>query len=62
MNTINENELIKNAILLLEKYGYTVKKPKYGFISKKNKSLSFEAAANIVNKKYEKTFEYLKNN
>ena len=62
MNTVNENELIKNAILLLEKHGYKVEKSKYDFIPKKNKTLSFEDAARIVNKKYEKTFEYLKNN
>ena len=57
MNTINENELIENMI-----NDDKIEKPKYGFISKKNKTLSFEEAANIVNKKYEKTFEYLKNN
>lgn len=53
----------KEMDYLLEHYNEFSKTwAKDGFISKKNKTLSFEDAARIVNKKYEKTFEYLKNN
>ena len=57
---MEKNKPLENAMDSLKETGYKVEKQKYNFTSKEDSGLSFKEAAEIVNKKYQNAFKYLK--
>ena len=55
-----KNKPLENAMNSLKESGYKVEKQKYNFMLKEDSDLSFKDAAEIVNKKYQNAFKYLK--